>query len=78
MEEGAKVNCGCGGTGPPIDVDYWKQEICALLKQVDNIERFVLHVAPTTAQLRKAGMEKLGRQHPASQGCAQVDSQAGA
>jgi hypothetical protein len=77
MEEGAIVGgCGCG-SHPSIDTDYWKQQICALLKEVDNIERYILRVAPTTSQLRQAGKEKLGPQRPANAGRTQVDTPAG-
>lgn len=36
------------------------RRICALMTELDSLERHVLHRDVTSAQLKKAGMEKLG------------------
>ena len=34
---------------------FWEQKVCTLLKEVNDIEMWVLHREPTTAYLRNLG-----------------------
>ena len=53
-------SCGCS-----VDMRvFWEEEVCALLKRVDNIERYMLHRSPTSAELRKLGKETLRSGYP--------------
>ena len=48
-------SCGCAADMRA----FWEEEVCALLKRVDNIERYMLQRSPTSAELRKLGKEAL-------------------
>ena len=37
--------------------DFWEREVATLLARVDNIERNMLGVEPTTCQLRRLGKQ---------------------